>query len=170
MANLQANLRSQYALALEDIPRLLRSVNQLFYKNTENNNYATTFFAVYDDETQRLRYVNCGHNPPILVRASGAVEYLKATATVLGLFEEWDCSVAELKLAAGDVLVIYTDGISEASPNEEDEFGEQRLIDAARDGRERSADEILEAIISEVQAFSRGEQADDMTLIVARGR
>ena len=65
MANLQANLRSQYALALEDIPRLLRSVNHLFYKNTENNNYATTFFAVYDDETRRLRYVNCGHNRPV---------------------------------------------------------------------------------------------------------
>ena len=129
MANLQANLRSQYALALEDIPRLLRSVNRLFYKNTENNNYATTFFAVYDDETRRLRYVNCGHNPPLLVRANGSVERLEATATVLGLFEEWDCSVAELELAAGDVLVIYTDGISEASPNEEDEFGEERLIE-----------------------------------------
>jgi sigma-B regulation protein RsbU (phosphoserine phosphatase) len=171
MANLQANLRSQYALALEDIPRLLRSVNRLFYKNTETNNYATTFFAVYDDEARRLVYVNCGHNPPMLLRAAGAVEHLHATATVLGLFEEWDCSVAELDLGAGDVLVIYTDGVSEASPNEEeDEFGEQRLIKAARNGRERSANEILEAIISEVQGFSRGEQADDMTLIVARGR
>jgi phosphoserine phosphatase RsbU/P len=170
MANLQANLRSQYALALEDIPRLLRSVNQLFYKNTENNNYVTTFFAVYDDESQRLRYVNCGHNPPIMLRASGAVEHLNATATVLGMFEEWDCSVAELEVAAGDVLVIYTDGVSEAVDDNEEEFGETRLIDAARDGRERSADDVLEAIISEVQGFSRGEQADDMTLIVARGR
>jgi sigma-B regulation protein RsbU (phosphoserine phosphatase) len=170
MANLQANLRGQYALALEDIPRLMRSVNRLFYKNTENNHYATTFFAVYDDETRRLRYVNCGHNPPFLARADGSVERLTATATVLGLFEEWDCTVAELELAAGDVLVIYTDGVSEASPNEEDEFGEERLIEAARDGRARSADEILEAILSQVQEFSQGEQADDMTLIVARGR
>jgi sigma-B regulation protein RsbU (phosphoserine phosphatase) len=170
MANLQANLRSQYALALEDIPRLLRSVNHLFYKNTEDNNYATTFFAVYDDETRRLRYVNCGHNPPFLARADGSVERLTATATVLGLFEEWDCSVVELELAAGDVLVIYTDGVSEASPNETDEFGEERLIEAARDGRARSADEVLEAILSQVQEFSQGEQADDMTLIVARGR
>src|ERR1035437_6348414 len=170
MANLQANLRGQYALALEDIPRLMRSVNRLFYKNTENNHYATTFFAVYDDETRRLRYVNCGHNPPFLARANGSVERLAATATVLGLFEEWDCSVVELELAAGDVLVIYTDGISEASPNEEDEFGEERLIEAARNGREQSADEVLEAILSQVQEFSQGEQADDMTLIVARCR
>jgi sigma-B regulation protein RsbU (phosphoserine phosphatase) len=170
MANLQANLRSQYALALEDIPRLLRSVNHLFYKNTEDNHYATTFFAVYDDETRRLRYVNCGHNPPFLARANGSVARLTATATVLGLFEEWDCTVAELELAAGDVLVIYTDGISEASPNEEDEFGEERLIEAARSHRNCSADEVLEAILSQVQEFSQGEQADDMTLIVARGR
>jgi serine phosphatase RsbU (regulator of sigma subunit) len=170
MANLQANLRGQYALALEDIPRLMRSVNRLFYKNTENNHYATTFFAVYDDETRRLRYVNCGHNPPFLARADGRVERLTATATVLGLFEEWDCSVAELELAAGDVLVIYTDGVSEASPNEEDEFGEERLIEAARSHRNCSADGILEAILSQVQEFSQGELADDMTLIVARGR
>jgi sigma-B regulation protein RsbU (phosphoserine phosphatase) len=170
MANLQANLRGQYALALEDVPHLLRSVNRLFYKNTETSHYATMFFAVYDNETRRLRYVNCGHNPPFLARADGSVERLAATATVLGLFEEWDCSVAELELAAGDVLVIYTDGVSEASPNEEDEFGEERLIAAARNGRERSADEILEAILSQVQEFSQGEQADDMTLIVARGR
>jgi serine phosphatase RsbU (regulator of sigma subunit) len=170
MANLQANLRSQYALALEDIPRLLRSVNRLFYKNTENNNYATTFFAVYDDESQRLRYVNCGHNPPILVRASGAVEHLGATATVLGLFEEWNCSVAELELAAGDVLVIYTDGVSEAADDKEDEFGETRLIEVTRSHQQHSADEILDAVLASVQGFSQGEQADDMTLIVARCR
>ncbi|MFZ0792291.1 MAG: SpoIIE family protein phosphatase, partial [Candidatus Korobacteraceae bacterium] len=113
MANLQANLRSQYALALEDLPRLLRSVNHLFYKNTENNHYATTFFAVYDDQNRTLRYVNCGHNPPLLLRKNGDVEWLQASATVLGLFEEWDCSVVEQQLETGDVLVIYTDGVSE---------------------------------------------------------
>lgn len=118
MANLQANLRGQYALALEDMRRLLRSVNLLFYRNTETSHYATMFFGIYDDRTRRLRYVNCGHNPPILMRAKGDVERLPATATVLGLFEDWDCSVAECELASGDVLVIYTDGITEAGPNE----------------------------------------------------
>src|SRR5271157_641878 len=147
MANLQANLRSQYATALEDLPRLLRSVNHLFYKNTENNNYATTFFAVYDDENRLLRYVNCGHNPPVLLRADGRVERLGATATVLGLFEEWDCSVAELQLAEGDVLVIYTDGISEAGESDDgdsEEFGEERLLAAIRKHQQQSAGEILE--------------------------
>jgi serine phosphatase RsbU (regulator of sigma subunit) len=171
MANLQANLRSQYALALEDIPRLLRSVNRLFYKNTETNHYATTFFAVYDDETRRLRYVNCGHNPPVLLHANGDVERLNATATVLGLFEDWDCEVADCELAAGDVLVIYTDGISEAGESERgdsEEFGEERLIAVSRQNRQQSAAEIMDKILGNVQQFSRGEQADDMTLIVAK--
>jgi len=168
MANLQANLRGQYALALEDVPRLLRSVNLLFYRNTETSHYATMFFAIYDDGTRRLRYVNCGHNPPILVRANGDLDRLSATATVLGLFEEWDCTVAECELSPGDVLVIYTDGISEAGPNEEEEFGEERLIVTVRKYQLQPAGEILDNILNDVQQASRGRQADDMTLIVAR--
>ena len=173
MANLQANLRGQYALALEDVPRLLRSVNRLFYKNTETSHYATMFFAVYDDEIRRLRYVNSGHNPPILMRANGDVERLGATATVLGLFEEWDCEVVDCKLAPGDVLVIYTDGVSEAGEREDgdsEEFGEERLIVAIARQQRQSATEVLDGILNEVQQFSQDEQADDMTLIVAKGR
>ena len=169
MANLQANLRGQYALALEDVPRLLRSVNHLFYRNTETSHYATMFFAIYDDGTRRLRYVNCGHNPPILIRANGNFERLTATATVLGLFEEWDCTVAGCDLASGDVLLIYTDGISEAGPNEEEEYGEERLITTTRK-HQQSAATILDNILNDVQRFSRGRQADDMTLIVATCR
>jgi sigma-B regulation protein RsbU (phosphoserine phosphatase) len=171
MANLQANLRGQYALALEDLSGLLRSVNRLFYKNTESNHYATMFFAVYDDNNRVLRYVNCGHNAPILLRANGDVERLEATATVLGLFEEWDCAVAEQQLSAGDVLVIYTDGISEAAQGDDaEEFGDDRLIANIKTHQGKPADRILDDIIAEVQRFSHGEQADDMTLIVSRCR
>jgi sigma-B regulation protein RsbU (phosphoserine phosphatase) len=171
MANLQASLRGQYALALEDLPRLLRSVNYLFFKNTETNNYATTFFSIYDDESRTLRYVNCGHNPPVLLRSDGKVERLDATATVLGLFEQWDCCVAERQLAAGDALLVYTDGISEAAPGEEaEEFGEDRLIALMKAASSKPADMMLDGIIAEVQEYSQGEQADDMTLIVAKCR
>jgi len=171
MANLQANLRGQYALALEDLSGLLRSVNHLFYKNTESNHYATMFFAVYEDDNRNLRYVNCGHNPPILLRSNGCVERLEATATVLGLFEEWDCSVSEKQMSPGDVLVIYTDGISEAAAGEEEEeFGDDRLIASMKTHQGKPAGNILDEIVAEVQRFSRGEQADDMTLIVSRCR
>jgi phosphoserine phosphatase RsbU/P len=171
MANLQASLRGQYALALDDLPGLMQSVNTLFYKNTETSNYATMFFSLYDDASGTLRYVNCGHNPPILLRATGLVDRLEATATVLGMFEQWECSVASRQLAPGDVLLIYTDGISEAAPREDaEEFGDSRLTATLQALRGKCACEILDGIIAEVQHFSQHEQADDMTLIVARCR
>ena len=170
MANLQANLRSQYALALEDIPRLLRSVNRLFCENTEPAHYATAFFGVYDDSTRRLRYENCGHNPPLLVGADGRVEHLQGTATVLGMFEAWECSVVETELRPGDLLVIYSDGVSEAMSDEGELFGEARLLEAIRTHRQRPVPEVLEALAAGVQKFSGREQEDDLTLIVARCR
>ena len=169
MANLQANLRSQYAMALEDLPQLLRSVNQLFYENTSDSSYATLFFGDYQDSTRRLRYANCGHNPPILLRTGGSTERLVATTTVLGLFEAWDCFICEVQIAPGDVFVIYTDGITEATGRGGEEFGEKRLLDTIHANRYAPVPSILDAVLSDVQKFSTGEQADDLTLVVARG-
>src|SRR5215467_5083883 len=101
MANLQANLRSQSAIALEQPERFLQSVNQLFYENTNESAYATLFFAEYDDEKRQLRYANCGHYCPFLLRSHGALERLDSTATVLGLFKEWNASTAECELRSG---------------------------------------------------------------------
>jgi catechol 2,3-dioxygenase-like lactoylglutathione lyase family enzyme len=89
MANLQANLRSQFALARDEPQLFLQSVNRLFFQNTTDSAYATVFFADYDDTARRLRYANCGHLAAIVLRHNGEVERLHATATVLGLFEEW---------------------------------------------------------------------------------
>src|ERR1700721_1211004 len=86
MANLQANLRSQSALALDYPQQLLRSVNRMFYENTVDSAYASLFFAVYDDQIQRLRYANCGHLSGILLRADDTCQRLDSTATLLGLF------------------------------------------------------------------------------------
>ncbi len=168
MANLQANLRSQYALALSDLPRLLSSVNRLFYDNTEPAHYATFFFGVYDDAQHRLVYVNCGHNPPLLLRRDGRVERLSATATVLGLFERWECSVAEASLQPHDVLVVYSDGVTDATNQGEEEFGEERLAEAVRAACSLPPSEMLSAIMARVQQFSYGPQGDDLTLVVAR--
>ena len=170
MANLQANLRSQYAVALEDLRRLLKSVNQLFYENSSDSNYATLFFADYDDSSGRLRYVNCGHLPALLLRAGGRLERLSATATVLKLFEKWDCSVAEVQLAAGDNLVLYTDGVTEAENVQDEQFGESRLIETMLAQRHLPVRALLKTIVETVQKFSEGEQADDITLVLARCR
>jgi sigma-B regulation protein RsbU (phosphoserine phosphatase) len=178
MANLQANLRSQYAMALDNLPRLLKSVNQLFYENTSESSYATLFFADYDDSSRRLRYVNCGHLPPLLLRAgegsSGrgdlppAVERLQPTCTVLGLFDRWECSLAEAQLAPGDTLVMYTDGVTEAASEAGEEFGEDRLNEILRCQRHLPVPRLLETIVATVQEFSDRKQADDITLVIAR--
>jgi serine phosphatase RsbU (regulator of sigma subunit)/predicted enzyme related to lactoylglutathione lyase len=168
MANLQANLRSQVAVASNRPEHFLRSVNQLFYDNTTDSAYATLFFAEYDDRARRLRYANCGHQTIFLLHRDNTLERLESTCTVLGLFREWNCAIEERRLSPGDVLVVYTDGITEAFNAEYEEFGEHRLIDVLKRNRQRSAQEMLAAIVDDVLRFSPHEQRDDITLIVAR--
>jgi serine phosphatase RsbU (regulator of sigma subunit) len=168
MANLQAALRSQCATAWERPERFLRSVNQLLYENTAAGDYATLFFAEYDDATRKLRYSNCGHPPGLLVRGTGDVERLDATCTVVGLFESWDCALEERELAPGDSLLLYTDGVTEAVNSDGDEFGEERLVEAARQNGELSLPALLAALADQARKFSPHEQADDITLIFAR--
>jgi serine phosphatase RsbU (regulator of sigma subunit)/catechol 2,3-dioxygenase-like lactoylglutathione lyase family enzyme len=168
MANLQANLRSQCAIAFDKPRCFLQAVNELFCENTADSAYATLFFAQYDDGTQRLRYVNCGHLSALLLRQDNTVERLDSTATVLGLFPQWDCVIQDARLFAGDNLVIYTDGVTEAvNPGGED-FGEHRLIEALRRHHELSSEAMLKSIVDEVREFSPCEQHDDITLIAAR--
>jgi serine phosphatase RsbU (regulator of sigma subunit) len=170
MANLQANLRSQCAIALDEPERLLRSVNQLFYENTNESAYATLFFAEYNDRAGRLRYANCGHLAPVLLGYDGAVERLDSTCTVLGLFEQWDCSIAERRLFPGDTLVLYTDGITESLNPAGEEFGDSRLIAAVQRYRELPPQAAITSIVREVEEFSSYQQHDDITLIVAKHR
>jgi serine phosphatase RsbU (regulator of sigma subunit)/predicted enzyme related to lactoylglutathione lyase len=168
MANLQANLRSQCAIAIDQPRRLLRSVNQLFYENTTDSAYATLFFAEYDDRENRLRYVNCGHLSALLLRSDDSLERLASTCTVLGLFDKWDCSMGESQLLPGDTLALYTDGVTESFNDAGEEFGEERLVEALRRRRESSSQDSLAAIVDEVRQFSPREQGDDITLIVAK--
>ena len=170
MANLQANLRSQCAIALDQPERWLGSVNQLFHQSTDESAYATLFFADYDDQTRRLRYANCGHLAGLLIRSDNRVERLDATGTVLGLFKDWECAISERMLFPKDLLVLYTDGITESFNEGGDEFGEPRLVEALRNTRDKPAKTVIASIVDEVRRFSRQEQNDDITLIVAKGR
>jgi len=170
MANLQANLRSQYAVALEDPARLLESVNRQFCQSTGPSLYATMFFATYDDRTRRMRYANCGHNPPLLLRAGGAREMLHATSTVLGLFPEWTCELAEVELQRGDTLVVYSDGVIDAATDAGERFDDQRLLQTVAGNARLPVAALLETIVKTVREYSGREQEDDITLLIARGR
>ncbi len=169
MANLQAHLRSQSAIVNHDFSRTLERVNRMFFESTESNNYATLFIGVYEDETRRFRYINCGHNPPVILHGAN-VERLNATATVLGLFEDWKCEVQETLMHPNDVLAICTDGVLEAANPAGDEFGEVGLVAALREGQALGAQELLGSVIATVKEFAPGDQADDLTLLIAKAR
>jgi serine phosphatase RsbU (regulator of sigma subunit) len=168
MANLQANLRSQCAMAVEHLERLLQSVNQLFYENSTENAYATLFFAEYDDRAQRVRYANCGHLCGLVLRSDDSIDRLESTAMVLGLFKEWDCQISECELFAGDTLALYTDGMTEAFDHKGEEFGEERLAHALCQYKGLPATALLDALLGEVRQFSPQEQHDDITLLIAK--
>src|SRR5215813_2160855 len=168
MANLQASLRSQSAMASDQPEALLRSVNRLFYDNTGDSAYASLLFADYDEAAGRLRYVNCGHLSGLLVRSDGNVVRLESTSTLLGLFREWNCSMREQEVSPGDVLALYTDGITEASNERGEEFGERCLIESLQQHRDLPCQDLLAAIVDGVRRFSIREQHDDITAIVAK--
>jgi serine phosphatase RsbU (regulator of sigma subunit) len=167
VASLHASLRSQSPRD-GDIASHLRTVNRLLYEATESNRYATLFFGRFDDADRRLRYVNCGHNPPLVLRRDGALERLLPTAMVVGLVEDWTSETAEVALESGDTLAIYSDGITEATDRRGEEFGEARLVQTIEAHRNQDARTLLDAVFDEARAFSRGEQADDQTMVIAR--
>jgi sigma-B regulation protein RsbU (phosphoserine phosphatase) len=169
-ASLQATLRSQAARAASDLGGLLRSVNRTFLDSTAPEHYATLFIGVYDDATRRLRYVNCGHPAPLVLRADGSSERLPATAPVIGLLEEWEGVEQEIGLQAKDTLLLYSDGVSEASDARSEEFGEGRLVESLREARALPIARLPEAILAAAKTFAAGEPQDDMTVLALRGR
>ena len=179
MANLQAHLRNLCSVyssrpytpfAVEQPQRLLLAVNQLFCENTAARAFATLLFVEYDNATRRLRYANCGHLPALILRSDDGLETLDATTTVVGLFDRWECEIGESRLSAGDTLIFYTDGVTESFNESEEQFGQDRLIDALRRNRELDAPALLRTIVDEVRRFSPQKQHDDITLIAAKCR
>jgi sigma-B regulation protein RsbU (phosphoserine phosphatase) len=165
MANLQACFRSQEPLALLQPAHVLECVNRHFFDSTTAERFATLFFGIYDDRTGVLRYVNCGHVPPMMMRASGELETLAPTATMLGAFRIWHCTEQQICLRLGDTLLIYSDGVTEAESQSGEDFGEERLVRCLRENRGPSAQSIVQNIVESVGEFSHGSRFDDVTVV-----
>ncbi|MBL8218618.1 MAG: SpoIIE family protein phosphatase [Bryobacterales bacterium] len=168
MANLQATLRSLCQSAPSDWTGLLAQVNALFYQSTAPEHFATAFIGDYDDETRMLRFANCGHNPPLLLRASGEMERLDPTSTVLGAFRHIRPRCAEVRLHPGDWLILFSDGVVEAQNEYGDLFGDERLMDVARSSLHRPVDEMVAAIGDSLNRFAHAVGRDDWTVVAAR--
>ncbi len=138
MAHLSAALRSLGPELQDDLSGLTRRLNALLLAATAGQHYVTLFLAVYDEARRALRYANCGHLPPVLLRAGGQVEWLQPTGPVVGLLEAFTCEPQETTLGAGDTLVAYTDGLTETRDRANEEFGAERLLALLRDGTDVS--------------------------------
>lgn len=148
---------------------MVSRLNKQLYANTSPEKYATFYFALYDEQTQKLTYTNAGHLPPILLR-KGVPEFLQVTGTVVGAFPFSRYDEKTVELGKGDVLVAYTDGIVEPENEYGEMFGEQRLTDLLAKNADRDSPEIIARVMEAVGQWT-GETAelqDDMTILVAR--
>ena len=166
MSNLQAAVR---AFAQEGIApgSVCASVNRLLCRNMASGRFVTFCYARIDVAARRLTYANAGHNPPLLVHANGAVEKLAPGGTVLGVFADSTYEQGDFTYAPGARLVFYTDGITEARNPAGEEFGDELLAQSALTHRAMPAEEMLAAMLRDIEGFNRGVYDDDATLIVA---
>jgi sigma-B regulation protein RsbU (phosphoserine phosphatase) len=166
MSNLQAAVRA-FAQEGASPSAVTASVNRLLCRNMASGRFVTFCYARLDVGSGRLTYANAGHNPPLLVHADGSIDMLQPGGTVLGVFAESAYEQGEFRIAPGDRLVLYTDGITEGRNAAGDEFGEDRLAQSAHRHRALPADAMFAAMLRDVEAFNAGTYEDDATLIVA---
>lgn len=170
MATLRAYLRGQTAGRECDLPSLMVNLNRFVYESSSANRYATFFYAQYEASTRALVYVNGGHNPPLLFTvADDEPIRLDAGGPAIGLLPEAEYQQGRVVLGPGDVLVAFTDGISEAMNTADEDWGEARLIDAVRNQRALTAAALIQRVMTSVDAFvASAPQHDDMTAVVVR--
>jgi sigma-B regulation protein RsbU (phosphoserine phosphatase) len=167
---LSRTLIRTYAAEYDTRPDLvLSAVNDRILMDTRASLFVTVFYGILDPVSGTLTYSNAGHNPPYLLNANdgGVVQELRRTGIPLGIPEDMTWQQAAVPVAPGDVLVLYTDGITEAQDGQDRFFGEGRLLEIVRDSLGRSARDIQDALISEVHEFvGAAPQFDDITLMV----
>jgi phosphoserine phosphatase RsbU/P len=172
MATLRAFLRGQTLERKKDLTALTANLNRLVYESSESNRYATFFYAEFDAVSRTMNYVNAGHNAPMVFRQrNGKAETLRLDTggSVIGLMEGCEYSQGRVEFEPGDVLVAYTDGISEAMNAADEEWGEERLRNAVAANQGAAARALIGRLMASADEFVAGaRQHDDMTLIILR--
>ncbi len=168
MASVQASLRTAAQFTGNNLAALFRAANDHACASSLADRYATLFYGVINRPALTLRYVNAGHNPPVVVHGDGSVDWLEPSGAPVGLFpnETWREEV--IHLHPGDLVLAYTDGVIETSSPVGQEWGIEGLLQAAKARRMHSADEIVRSIFDSMDAFSGGVQTDDATVTVLR--
>lgn len=168
MASLQASLRGQTILSPRDLAALMTNMNRLVFDASPSNRYATFFYGQYEPAARAFTYVNGGHNSPMVLRGESVIR-LDEGGPVVGLFAKASYTQATIQLQAGDTMVLFTDGISEAMNDADDEFGEERMLPVLQGCCGLKAQVTLERLFDAADAFAAGApQHDDMTVVIVR--
>jgi sigma-B regulation protein RsbU (phosphoserine phosphatase) len=176
MASLRASLRGMTRTSNHDLAAMMREINLLVFEASAINRYATFFYAQYEPQTRLLSYVNAGHNAPVLIRPTAGGEgpqydvlRLELSGPVVGLLRDAEFEQSSLNLEPGDILLAFTDGISESMTIDQEEWGEERMIACLEQNVALPADTLLRALLDEATNFAAGApQYDDMTLLVCK--
>lgn len=173
MANLQASIKAYMTTFHSqnfDLAKVVGKINNIIYENTPADKFITFFGAIINLKTRTMVSVNAGHNPPYLLKKSGSLQTLKKGGVILGVISTLTPYETEFTtLESGDILLLFTDGVTEAMNYEKQEFGEERLIELLKTHADKPASVIIEKIIEETNRFqAEGEQHDDITLVCVK--
>lgn len=170
IANVQSSLRTAMLFAGNDCARTLNAVNHEVYASSVEGRFATLFYGLIDTATKTLRYVNAGHNPPLVIRKDGSIAFLEAGGAPVGIFGDWSYEEGKFQLTSGDLIVAYTDGVTEATNSSGEYWGVEGLAKAVDSSDTKSVDDLVTAVFSAMDEFSNGKQEDDATVAVLRIR
>lgn len=168
ISNVHSSLRMAALFAGNDLPAMLGAVNRQVCASSFAERYATLFYGVFDGTTRELRYVNAGHNSPIVVRRDGSTNWLESGGAPVGIFPDSAYEEGFVQLYPGDLILAYTDGVIEAVNAAGQQWGVEGLRKAAAEGDRRCPDDIVQAIFTSMDEFSLGRQTDDATVVVMR--
>jgi sigma-B regulation protein RsbU (phosphoserine phosphatase) len=168
MSNLQATLRGQ-TIACTNARECLERSNRLLYHSTDAQKYATLFYGVLNPMDHILSFANAGHNNPIKVSPKGTYERLKTIGIPLGFLEEFDFSEHSTPMQPGDILILFSDGISEAMNAQEEEFEEENILNIVKENLKSTPEELIDIIVNAVRKHASDvPQMDDMTLLIIK--
>lgn len=168
MANVMSSLRTAALFAGNNLSSILEAVNRQVHSSSLSDRYATLFYALYDPATRSLRYVNAGHNPPLILRPHGSAIGLEAGGPPVGLFSDSIYEEGCVQLSSGDLLIAYTDGITEATNTQGQEWKVDGLLQAICSSSAVTPEITVRSIFAALDEFSGGRLADDATVMVLR--
>ena len=168
IASVQSSIRTAALCSGGDPALVVQTVNRQAHASSHASQYATLFYGVFDAESGTLNYVNAGHNPPVLIRRDGSSRLLEAGGVPVGMFADWPYEEGTVQLQPGDLLLAYTDGITEAINEEGREWGTEGLRRTLIMRDDRAADDIVEEIFAAVNKFSDGRRSDDAAVLALR--